>query len=505
MSYNSLDGLMTVENVTFSDYNVSCDASIRNYVLTDNIGNADGQQPVTFNNIKLNNVDFDSKIFIHRSDTGKINPSDCVDMHCDAQKKCLLSDLDGSFIGYKSSVIPQSEYMWGSQSIGLGDFRIPKDALAAPDGTMMNIDDVYHYTGISRDENLCRYIDLWQAYLCRNITYKLLIIESMDNDTEARRLSPVAIFTDNNTYVDLINGPQDHGWCFGYTCQKRISTFYALVQDNRNYDVYLSSTPPNRLRFRLVNSDVSFKIRLSLHYTIARRIDLYKNSIYMNPTNVDYSTGVMTLKDPSANLNSYMPRLTNNSGTNLFTNRKMYFSMWGGNDYIDINIAPVLFVTFGVPAITPDSFFDPANLVNNFAALLGIPASKIRKVEIVRATSRKRSASGTSTISFTIYEDPVSSVNSQQSLDALSSSLKQLNANITNRFTTGELQTAAQTQLSVQLSSLQVQSPLSNKTSVPVGVMNRIIVVQEAADCREQSPCGTQPVLKVVDSNVSFI
>lgn len=49
----------------------------------------------------------------------------------------------------------------------------------------------------------------------------------MDPDTETRRLSPVAVLGDG--YIDLINGPQDHGWCSGYTCRKRLSTFMALV------------------------------------------------------------------------------------------------------------------------------------------------------------------------------------------------------------------------------------------------------------------------------------
>ena len=30
----------------------------------------------------------------------------------------------------------------------------------------------------------------------------------MDNDTESRRLSPIAVFGDDYKYVDLINGPQ---------------------------------------------------------------------------------------------------------------------------------------------------------------------------------------------------------------------------------------------------------------------------------------------------------
>lgn len=56
----------------------------------------------------------------------------------------------------------------------------------------------------------------------------MLIVESLDKDTETRRLSPVAIL--GNGYLDLINGPQDHGWCSGYTCRKRLSTFMIVVE-----------------------------------------------------------------------------------------------------------------------------------------------------------------------------------------------------------------------------------------------------------------------------------
>ena len=33
--------------------------------------------------------------------------------------------------------------------------------------------------------------------------------------------------------VDLLNGPQDHGWCSGYTCRKRLSTVSAVVRLSR--------------------------------------------------------------------------------------------------------------------------------------------------------------------------------------------------------------------------------------------------------------------------------
>ena len=46
----------------------------------------------------------------------------------------------------------------------------------------------------------------------------MLVVESMDGDTETRRLSPVALLsagglTPGSTgFVNLVNGPADHGW-----------------------------------------------------------------------------------------------------------------------------------------------------------------------------------------------------------------------------------------------------------------------------------------------------
>lgn len=88
-----------------------------------------------------------------------------------------------------------------------------------------NLDLLDLFTGIIRSS--CQYKNAWQAYECHELNYKTLVIESMDADTETRRLSPVAILGDG--YLDLINGPQDHGWCSGYTCRKRLSTFQAIV------------------------------------------------------------------------------------------------------------------------------------------------------------------------------------------------------------------------------------------------------------------------------------
>lgn len=59
------------------------------------------------------------------------------------------------------------------------------------------------FLGIIRDPT-CKYIPEWQSYQCFGMEYAMMAIESLDSDTETRRLSPVAIVS--NGYVDLING-----------------------------------------------------------------------------------------------------------------------------------------------------------------------------------------------------------------------------------------------------------------------------------------------------------
>ena len=57
--------------------------------------------PVKMENIAFVNTDRLSSSFFNLRDPrlGLINPSDCVDMPCDARKKVLITDMDGSVLG----------------------------------------------------------------------------------------------------------------------------------------------------------------------------------------------------------------------------------------------------------------------------------------------------------------------------------------------------------------------------------------------------------------------
>ena len=248
-----------------------------------------------------------------------------------------------------------------------------------------------------------------------------------------------------------------------------------------------------------------------MYYFTSMRIDLYLNGVYVPPTNAYYINTKMVLRNVSNNTTAYKPTYVNASGVNLFDNRQIFFSM-SGADVVDLQIAPVLFISFNVPAITPEQFFDPTTLVNNFALLLNLSPSQIKTVNIISATNntsfngrRKRDLSSNIMINLTIYDDAVRFLNDTVNLNATSSSLELASAKITNQFATGQLQQSALALFNVSLVSMNIRPPQSapNASSVTIGQVNSLNVIQQASGCNAQVPCQIQPKLQVVDQNVN--
>ena len=338
---------MRITNVTFGFFNDLCGR--RDIAVRVSQHNDDGQHPVNTDTIRVYNSSQGNLICNGRPNIEVVNPSDCV-----GKKKCLcftfrfhsllahqiwivmvskrtclsiwmvlcLAYLDLFFrkpniFGVREFVhclVNNSDkyYLLGDQRHGVGDFRIPRVVLANLTGHFINVNISYPYRGIVRGPT-CIYQPLWQMYYCpNNVDYRILIIESMDADTETRRLSPVAIMA--NGFLDLINGPQDHGWCNGYTCQKRLSTFMAIVQGYQHHDIYLSSTTPNHMRFRVLNAGTTLAVKLGLYYQSLQQVDVYVNDVYVPPTNKDPAfTQYLMLTDAPDGV-----AITSPVGTNYF-------------------------------------------------------------------------------------------------------------------------------------------------------------------------------------------
>ena len=80
-------------------------------------------------------------------------------------------------------------------------------------------------------------------------------------------------------FIDLINGPQDHGWCHGYTCQQRLSTFNAIVATGKVYELHFSSYNPINTRLQLLNSANNDVIIVKIYYAKRQRLDVYVGGI----------------------------------------------------------------------------------------------------------------------------------------------------------------------------------------------------------------------------------
>ncbi|XP_040908783.1 LOW QUALITY PROTEIN: PKHD1 like 1, tandem duplicate 1 [Toxotes jaculatrix] len=406
MNYNAIKGLMTVQDTTFVSFRNVC-SSETNVMFITNPLNEDLQHPVQVSGIQMIDSTENAQVFVHRPDVGKANPADCVDMDCDAKKKSLLTDLDGSFLGAVGAVVPQSEYEWGGDPRrGLGDYRIPKVMLTFLNGSRIPVDQIAPHKGVIRKN--CMYMSFWQSYKCFGLNYRMLVIESLDSDTETRRLSPVAVLGDG--FVDLINGPQDHGWCSGYTCQKRVSLFHSIIATGRSFDVYFSSVSPQKLRLMMLYADPSESVMVSVFYSKPQRLDVYIDNKLVPPTNADWNADKTdyTLKKPILP-GQYVPQLNATVGANYFDqDYKMLKVVLRGSKPVEIRTAPVLFIAFELPAMTEEEFFGD-NLIQNLATFLKVPPNMIRITNIIRegGGSRRRKRSTGLKVEMEIKKPPV--------------------------------------------------------------------------------------------------
>ena len=325
-------------------------------------------------------------------------------MDCDGLKKILIRDTDGSFLGTHglSTLVSRSELEWdGDRRRGLGDYRIPIAMLSRPNGSRIAPDAIYRNKGIYRGSS-CQFNTDYNSYECTNIDHLMLVIESLDADTEVRRLSPVGVGADG--YIDLINGPQDHGWCGGYTCQERISTFFAIVAAGLNYTIGLTSTNPQNTNFMLLHATDSQSLHVAYIYKNPQRLDVYVGSEYIIPTNGYLQDGNLRYRRGE----NFIPSLTGSHGTNYYdrTEEKLYIVIRGSTP-VRVETTPVIQLGIDLPPVTVDEFFE-TNLIQNLAFLLGISPNRIRIVNVVSegGTRRKRQSEERTRVEIEIGDAP---------------------------------------------------------------------------------------------------
>eukprot|EP00983_Pelagomonas_calceolata_P109948 1159614-Pelagomonas_calceolata.AAC.7 len=81
------------------------------------------------------------------------------------------------------------------------------------------------------DHDLTPNLQLSCALRCAHAAFhtQLFVLESRDADTESRNFGPVHFGLANGSSVDLVVVARDQGWCFAYTCQERLSSFWTYL------------------------------------------------------------------------------------------------------------------------------------------------------------------------------------------------------------------------------------------------------------------------------------
>ncbi|XP_013209363.1 fibrocystin-L [Microtus ochrogaster] len=513
MSYNAISGLLDVSGSTFVGFKDVCSGET-NVVFITNPLNEDLQHPIHVKNIQLVDTAEQSKVFIHRPDISKVNPSDCVDMVCDAKRKSFLRDMDGSFLGNLGSVIPQAEYEWGGNSrLGIGDYRIPKAMLTFLNGSRIPVMEKAPHKGILRDTT-CKYIPAWQSYQCSGMEYAMMVIESLDSDTETRRLSPVAIVS--NGYVDLINGPQDHGWCAGYTCQRRLSLFHGIVALNKMYEVYFTGTSPQNLRLMLLNVEHNKAVLVGIFFSTLQRLDVYVNNSLVCPKNTAWNAQKKFCElDRHLNTEQFLPNLGSaGPGENYFDRvYQMLYLVVKGTTPVEVHTAAVIFVSFQLPAMTEDDFFSSHNLVRNLALFLKISSDKIRVSRIMGGSLRRRRSVGRA-VELEIGAAPAWFLSNSTAGQMRLSELQDISSSLGQAVILGKISTV----LGFNISSVSITSPVPQpsdsgwikvtaqpveRSAFPVhhlAFVSSLSVVAQPVVAQPGQPFSQQPSIKAVDA-----
>jgi len=172
-------------------------------------------------------------------------------MDCDGLKHALVQDLDGSLMQTPSSLIARAEYFSRNAFAAVA----PQKFLTAQDGTLRQEKEVIAQYGIVRPG--CTLHTEWNAWRCTqdpSHLHRMLIIESMDGDSDTRLIVPVAL--SHNGTTDLLGGGIDLGsWTYdapGVASLLRRSTFFSVLQTGREYDLTFTGTNPQSIRYHLL-------------------------------------------------------------------------------------------------------------------------------------------------------------------------------------------------------------------------------------------------------------
>ena len=338
---------------------------------------------------------------------------------------------EGSFFGlpYKDGLnIPETPWWYPN---------VPAVMRTDRRGNPVAVNETWLSGGWGIHRSGCTLANEWNAFKCLSGTsYRRLVIESMDPDHEIRRVSPVALSSEG--YTDLLNGQMDHGWCFSYTCLKRLMTFAAPVAIGTEYTVHFAATNPQKMRITLAHAAAGEKLIMKIYYQTSQRLNIFVGDKFVEDINMlegqmrkqlvrngqltcncedcsgdkqagkkaaCYDRQVLHMQTPCKLINAGgVPRdstlgvMCDNSGSvhgaNTFNRAtgmlELVVGQHGLYEYIDIVTMPTVQLTMSVSASVENFYEIKDAFISSIAGVLGIDVNRISIVDVVPGNARRR-------------------------------------------------------------------------------------------------------------------
>ena len=379
-----------LKNVAFINFGSQCGS--QHFAVSNLPKQFDHHMEIRTEGISFIGTSDDNKLFLHEPNVGWINPSDCVDMDCDGPKKAMITDTDGSFseTGSRHTYMGFSELDYGINGPrGLGNFRIPAVMITDLSGNAIDIESWAPNKGVKGTHSgACTHDVFNHYYKCdETVEYAQVLYQSMDVDTETRRLAPIAYYSQDT--VDIINGVKDTSCCAGYACQLRQTTHVMIMKCGEEYELATTGTLNKDFKLHMNRQDPNCKIKLKIYTRRQNRQDVFIDGTLIAPTNAILELdGTFSYQAPTP---AHVPLISDGVGTNFFdrTGQILHVNLQGGS-VVRVIVAKTLILEFDSTSteMTADELYESENLRQYLASLLGIDISKIKVVNVVEENAR---------------------------------------------------------------------------------------------------------------------
>lgn len=404
--YNIVQGRTDYYNTTFANFYGATNAAcvLPTHALANHPLNPEAFHPTALRQSTLVSVTPEGLFKHYDMNPAWRNENDCgeatytrsdgtvINLNCSGPRHVQWNDVDGSLTGVIGSVVAGT-FLSDVRAFSLDqDHLVPALGEAPSDAQFTTA----HAGLVSGDHAAggnggpCFFVPAWQAYQCvpgvaptSAAPYgvagdmQLMVIESLDADSEDRNVSPV--FVESEGQTDVLISAMDHGWCFAYTCQKRLSTFWTYVPTGSSVKISFTGTPPRMLRVWMPYAAAGAATAVEIDY-----FEPYRRFMW--------TPGQLRLSPLDA-----PPTVADSNGTSYFWDQStttFYAKMVGPGNF-EVRTERVIQVSVRL-AVSVDEFYAD-NFVTNVAQLLNIDKSRIRVVSVVADKGRGRRLGQTGT------------------------------------------------------------------------------------------------------------